>query len=192
MTTMNETQPIDQAEAQFAEQSLPFPPLPENFAGKLQPFGESVFSTRDLEYGPYSLESYSGEIRDGNAVDDYAVVGFDGHGMNSWAAHYFLVEGPLALFIQIGWGGAYTEEDEARADIEEAFNFAKSLQGAMQRAAAQGHIPAGERLVVVISDITESAWGWVKPGDVNTPWHDDGDIYAEVANALVTLFPASP
>ena len=54
-------------------------------------------STRPLDDAPYNLEVYSLEARENPSVPNYAVLGFDGHGINSWAVHYFLVEDALAL-----------------------------------------------------------------------------------------------
>ncbi len=190
MPTTEESKPIDTAKSQFAEQPLPFPPVPESLAEKMQPFNEYIFSTRELEFGPYAAEVFVAEVRDGKPVDDYAVVGFDGHGSNSWAAHYFCVNGSLALFIQLEWGGAYTNEAEARASIETAFRFAGSLQGAMERATAQGKIAAGTRLVVSHSDFANSGWGWVEAGATESQWHEDGDVFAEVTDELTSLFQA--
>src|SRR5213593_2695569 len=45
------------------------------------------------------------------------IVGFDGHGTNSWAAHYDLIVKSLALFLQLPWGAAYTDPEPGRAEI---------------------------------------------------------------------------
>src|ERR1700719_2996338 len=94
---------IEQARALFAAEGLPFPPLPERFASALREESPHLFATRASEAPPYNLEVFSLEIQQDPAVPDYAVVGFDGHGTNSWAVHYYLVEGALALFIQLPW-----------------------------------------------------------------------------------------
>ena len=96
---------IERARALFAAEQLPFPPLSERFAAALREENPHLFATRSLEAGPYNLEIYSLEIEQESAVPDYAVVGFDGHGINSWAVHYYVVEGALALFIQLPWAG---------------------------------------------------------------------------------------
>ena len=36
-------------------------------------------------------------------VADYLLLGHAGHGIQSYAIHYYVVRGPLALFLQIGW-----------------------------------------------------------------------------------------
>jgi len=182
------THPLDQAKEAFAEQNLPFPPLPQALAERLQAFGNSVFTTRELDYGPYGLEAFSGSLLAGEPTDDYAVLGFDGHGINSWAVHYYLVQGPIALFIQIEWGGAYTDADEARQRVQTAFEWAGALQPALDAAASQGKIPAGTRLAAVYSDFAPSGWTWWKPGESEYDWHSEGDVITEAGNAVVNLF----
>ena len=97
---------LQQARALFTAEGLPFPELPPTLAGQMQPFGELLFGTRDPETGPYALDVFRDAVYE-QPVTDYALLGFDGHGINSWALHYYLVQGPLALFIQLPWGGAY-------------------------------------------------------------------------------------
>ena len=47
-----------------------------------------------------------------NPDREYVAVGHAGHGINSYAMHYFLVYGPVALFAQLPWGGAYMDSTE--------------------------------------------------------------------------------
>ena len=190
MTQPDSRPAIELARAQFAQQALSFPPLPAEFAGQLTPFNEYVFATRELAYGPYAMGALVGEVRGGGAVPDYALLGFDGHGVNSWAVHYAVVMRGLALFLQFAWGGAYLEADEARPVIANGFEFARLLQGAVARAVAQGRVAAGVRLVVSVSDLEMPGWGWVRPGVAAADWRSGGDVYSEVAEELQSLISA--
>ena len=152
---------IERARALFAAEQLPFPPLSERFAAALREENPHLFATRSLEAGPYNLEIYSLEIEQESAVPDYAVVGFDGHGINSWAVHYYVVEGALALFIQLPWGGAYVDADEGGRTVTAAFTWAGKLQADVRRARQQGLIPEGWRLLVVASEFATAGWAWV-------------------------------
>ena len=69
--------------------------------------GEFVFGTRDPEYGVYALEHYVSELPQ-PGLEDYLLMGFDGHGIASQALHYYLVCGPLAVFIQRNYGKPIT------------------------------------------------------------------------------------
>jgi hypothetical protein len=154
------------AQLLFEAEHLPFPAVPRHLASRMTPFSRSVFATRALAHGPYGLGGYQYEIEQSPALAEYALVGFDGHGTNSWAAHYFLVSGPLALFIQLPWGGAYGDAVEDRAEIVKMFAWASSLQALIAQAAAQERIPTGWRLMVVATHFGDSGWRWLKPGQV--------------------------
>src|SRR5262245_19874489 len=88
----------EKARALFAGEDLPFPPLSSDLAAELREVGPGIFSTRPEESSPYNLEIFSLEAQSAPAVSNYALVGFDGHGINSWATHYYLVDDALALF----------------------------------------------------------------------------------------------
>ena len=53
---------------------------------------------------------------------DYVAVSHAGHGANSYAINYNLVEGPLAVFTQIGWGGIYDDPEKSARDVNELFS----------------------------------------------------------------------
>ena len=129
-----------------------------------------VFSTRPLTTNPYAIEHYIEEILGGSVSDDYAVVGFAGYGINSWAAHFYLVRGALALFVQVPWGGAFTDADDSRAELARLFDWAGGLLPQLQACASARRIESGERLLVVASRFVEPGWAWVPPaGRRNVP-----------------------
>ena len=108
---------FEEAGERFAREPLPFPPLPERFTGRLRPFGTDVFTTRELDHGPYAMGVLVAEILDGDPVPEYATIGFDGYGIQSWAVHHILVQRGLALFLQFAWGGAQLDQDAARGNL---------------------------------------------------------------------------
>jgi hypothetical protein len=179
-----------QARELFAAEDLPFPPLPADVGDVLREVAPNVFSTRQVDASPYNLRVYSFEIQTDPAVPNYAVVGFDGHGINSWAVHYYLVEDALALFIQLAWGGAYVDADEARRAIKGVFAWAEKLQADVRRARGDGLIPPGWRLLVVVSQFAEPGWAWVPsppPGLEAIEWRDGPDLRAAIDKALIDL-----
>ena len=179
---------FEEAEERFARELLPFPPLPERFTGRLRPFGTDVFTTRELDHGPYAMGVLVAEILDGGPVPEYATIGFDGYGIQSWAVHHILVQRGLALFLQFAWGGAQLDEDAARRTVTEGFSFANSLQGAIERALIQGRVSADDRLVVNISSFGGSGWGWVRAGTEESAWQDEQDVVGGVTQAVAALF----
>jgi hypothetical protein len=181
---------LAEARALFAAEDLPFPPLPASLANALQEMAPNLFSTRELEASPYTLRFYSFEIQTKPAIPNYAVVGFDGHGINSWAVHYYLVEDALALFVQLAWGGAYVERDEASRMIKGVFAWAEELQAQVRRARSDGLIPPGWRLLAVVSEFVPSGWAWVAslpPGPDAIDWHGGADMRATIDQSLADL-----
>jgi hypothetical protein len=123
-------------------------------------------------------------------MPNYAVVGFDGHGINSWAVHYYLVDDALALFIQLAWGGAYVDADQASRGITGVFAWAEKLQAEIRRTRSDGLIPPGWRLLVVVSQFAQSGWAWVPsppPGPEAIDWHDSHDLRAAIDKSLADL-----
>ena len=151
----------EQARSLFEKENLRFPPLPAPLAERLRALNAHLFATMDLPRAAYGLDFFVDQAVRGQVPEAYAVVGFDGHGLNSWAAHYYLVEGALALFTQLHWGGAYTDANSARQLIDSVYQRCESIQEKTARALRQDRIPAGWRLVVVVSSFSTPGWVWV-------------------------------
>jgi hypothetical protein len=163
---------VERARALFAAQRLPFPSLPANLAARLRQQGEFIFTTIDHQYSPYAIHYYAEPLIRGGDSDDYAVIGFDGHGLNSHAVHYYLVEGSLALFIQRPWGGVYMDPETFRPLIERAFKLAGELREKMAFAHRMGLVFPGRRLIVVLSmSDTYCGFGWLPAGEQSIVWH---------------------
>ena len=108
----------EKARALFTRAGLAFPTIPEELASRLKKQDTWRYSTRELKMSPYNLLHY---VREGDrgAVDDYAVLCHSGHGSNSYALQYYLVNGPLRMFLHLAWGGVYTDAVEAAANIRD-------------------------------------------------------------------------
>jgi hypothetical protein len=174
-------------QALFEREQLPFPPVPPALAKALRLQQDAaLFSTRPLAARPYHLEPFLAEVAAHPELPAYATIGFDGHGFNSWAAHCFVVTDALALFIQLPWGGAYTDAERARADIADLFAWADQLQAKVQLAHEQQKIPAGRRLQVAASRLGTSGWRWLMPGadNTNAPWNEPAGMKAALLQLL--------
>jgi hypothetical protein len=173
----------------FEAEQLQFPPVPSQLAALLRRADSTVFATRRLMHMPYDLGHYLEEFSADPDLSPYAVIGFDGHGINSWAAHYYLVNEGLALFIQLPWGGAYLDPEPARAGIAELFDWAAMLQSKMRLASRQQLIPRGRRLQVAASRFSHAGWRWLHVGANNAavPWNPAEGMKSAIQQDLDTL-----
>ncbi|MGV3653300.1 MAG: hypothetical protein ACO1N5_03700, partial [Noviherbaspirillum sp.] len=160
---------------------------PASLAAALRPAGAYVFSSRDLPESLYRIETYFRQAWDGTAPE-YAAVGFDGHGVNSWAAHVYLVHGPAALFLQCRWGNAYDDKNRARERIEGIFGLAGEVLAALEKAGHDGRLAAGRRLVLRHSDFSGSGWGWAGQPE---SWRNEGELSLLSALEAVAALPAA-
>jgi hypothetical protein len=161
------------AQALFESERLPFPPVPEHLAVSLRQKASGWFATRPMQASPYYLDQFLAEVEAQPDMPDYAIVGFDGHGTNSWAMHYYLFSKAIALFIQLPWGGAYLEPEPARADIVAMLEWSANLQSRLHQADALHRIPDGWRLEVAASRFGHAGWRWIDASQDNaeTPWN---------------------
>lgn len=109
----------------------------------------------------YFFDDYLREVLT-KKTNDYVAVSHAGHGVNSYAINYHLVDGPLAVFAQVGWGGVYSDPVASGARVKELFDRIAKLISASHKAKARGLTGPPGRLVVIESDLRrEFAWGWV-------------------------------
>ncbi len=145
---------IEKARRLFQDEGLAFPTIPEQLAGQLTERGRGVFSTRPVDMSPYNLQHYVDEV-DRTQVEDYAVLSHSGHGVNSYAIQYYLVQGYLRMFLHLGWGGIYMDKKEDAATIRDCFSIADQIVRVAQSVES---FPAGEHLTIVGSDFYGSYW----------------------------------
>ncbi len=140
------------ARALFRKAGLVFPLLPRKLSSSLKERGEWLYSTRSIDVSPYNLNHFVNEA--GKAqTDDYALLSHSGHGVNSYAIHYYLVYGPLRMLLFLGWGGAYMDNQKEAAKIRECFGLADRITGL-----ATTKLRADSPLTIVVSDFYGSYW----------------------------------
>jgi hypothetical protein len=145
---------IEKARQVFEKAGLAFPTIPEKLAEQLKEQSKWVFSTRPIDEWPYFLNSYVKEAEKPE-VDDYVVLCHAGHGVNSYAIHYYLVQGSLRMFLQLSWGGIYSDESKDAARIRDCFSLADQIAS---MAKTVGPFQAGTHLTVVVSNFGGSYW----------------------------------
>jgi hypothetical protein len=132
---------------------LPEPPLPFALAAPLNRLDASTYTTRaTLPYSLYALDAYVEEAERG--VAPYLATGQAGHGVNSWAMHYYFVDERLQIFVQSRYGGAYGNADRETAAVVARFGQVRRL---LDAADAARH-DAFDSLRVVESDLRGSHW----------------------------------
>ena len=127
--------------------------IPSSLEGEMERISDWVFGTRGDARNLYEFIAFVQEAATSN-VDDYLLLGQAGHGMQSYAMHYYLVEGQLALFLQMAWGGAYDDGEADRAAIAEQFALIPQLYNVV----LESELPEDARLVVALSDMHGSRW----------------------------------
>jgi hypothetical protein len=190
IATTQDSAPLHHAKALFAHDQLPFPYLPMALSSALAEHSPTIFSTRPLSDTPYDLSAFLSELASNPAVPDYAVIGFDGYGYNSWAVHYYCVQPGLALFIQLPWGGAFANADADRAAIIRMFSWAQDVMLQVAQLQQLGLIPVGWRLLVIASTYGRSGWAWLGPAgsdDANPPLQAGGKLRTDVDASLAAI-----
>ena len=150
-------------EALLAEAGLTMPPMPDGADARLKERGEWCYSTRSLKESPLNLQHYVRKAIAG-ASPDYVLVARVGHGADSCAMHYFLVQGPLQVFLQVGRGSP-AAGGRSTTSVNECFALAHELVAAVPHALGAGRLPRAGRLTVVGSDLIESFWEVAAAGD---------------------------
>jgi hypothetical protein len=144
-------------EALLAESGVAMPPMPADARTRLKEREEWCFCTRGFKLPPSELMHFVRKAIAG-VSPDYVLIARAGHGVGSSALHYFLVQGPLQLFLQIGWGGGSAEKERSTVLINECFALAHRLVGAIPEALRRGRLPRQGRITVVGSNLGDGFW----------------------------------
>ncbi len=116
MGSVGSTEGWDDLAATFRSEGIPVPPIPEALKTSLQSRGDWFWSTRDIGrfdlYDPVLIEREATR-----PVPDYVAIARVGHGVNSYFLTYQTVFGPVALFAQTGWAGAYMDRARQASEV---------------------------------------------------------------------------
>lgn len=154
----------------FARNDLGAPPLPPELATSIEKRRDFQWSSRELPFSPYAPFQYVEELVR-SPPGDYVALSHDGHGANSYALHYQLVRGRLAMLLQIGWGGAYMDKPVAAKCVATAMSAADKIVKAAEIAERSGYWLGTERLLVVASQQHLSWWLPLSPERI-ADWED--------------------
>jgi len=147
----------EKARRWFRDATLPMPRVPSDLRREFIELEEGVFTTRPIRQSPYDLDRFVNEA-DADVVDDYLVLAYHGPDSENRMLHYLLRSGPVDLFLQLSWDPAGTETDFEREIIGKCFALADRLLRSAREARREGRLSSKDRLWVVVSDRTGSAW----------------------------------
>lgn len=141
---------------------IPLPPIPERFRSDLRTIAAWCFASRKIDpMSMYSFDFYLVEALMGRSPE-YIAFCHAGHGINSYALSYHLVDEPLVLMVQAPFGGVYMDEPTTRRAIAAQFDRCAALLASIQKArgpsltASPGHLIVFESLFRGVF-----AWGWL-------------------------------
>lgn len=146
---------IEELRLLFESAELIAPPVPAPLEPYLRERERWAFATREID--PMAMYSFDRYLLEAVAasVDDYVAVSHAGHGANSYGLNYHLVYGPIAVFAQTGWGGAYMDAEESAAEVGRQFTQCAELIAITE--ASLEHLPTPPaRLIVAESTFRES------------------------------------
>ena len=149
---------LEKARATLLHAGLAFPQIPEELACQMEEREEWVFSTREVKMWPYDVDRDVDESF--HAPPPYAVLANSGYGINSYVLAYYLVFGPLRLFLHLSWGGVYTDPKADAAEIKKCFSLADEI---LPTAMSSGKLFPDEYLTIVCSDFYGNHWGLSLP-----------------------------
>lgn len=179
---------ISEVQQIFTAEGLPFPPIPDEMRPAFVEVEDDVWGTRLRIPWLYDIRTYVEEVAT-KPVEDYVLLGHAGHGIQSYAMHYYLVRGPLAMFLQIGWSGAYTDKDKATETMSLRFTQANELILAVEAAQNKGAFRPDERLIVRDSEFYGGVWTRIyglqdRENYPKGAWHKGDDVLSAVLSEV--------
>ncbi len=143
-------------EAMLAAAGLSMPPMLPDAEMRLKEREDACFSTRAFKEPPVNMQHYVRKAIIG-VSPDYVLVACERYGTSACAIHYFLVQRPLQVFLQLTCGNQ-TGEDRSTKAVNECFGLTHELVAAVPHILRAGRLPASGRFTVVASDLSESFW----------------------------------
>lgn len=174
---------------------LPFPPIPESLLPRVEKMADWEWGTAGTD--PAALYNFRGhaQLVLVEASQDSMALSNAGHGVNSYGLQYQLAYRWIAVFAQVGWGGAYMDDTTQARKIGGVFGAVTRLLAVFDRISWSP--PAGWRLVVADSELEQSRLaGWLNQTSatderIDAWWtchsRDDGDPFAVTGEWLESL-----
>ena len=173
---------LEAAKALILGSGLPMPPVPKSISDKIfRPSDANYFTSRGNAPGPWSLGWFLEEIEYGNP-EDYIMLGMDGHGIESAATHFYLVEQDIAIFHQSQLVSPSNPEPEPH--LSEQYNLMATMMVAITQAKRKDQLPDRCRLIIVRPTYRQSFWGVQYGPGQSIDWQDTGDALLDASGWL--------
>jgi hypothetical protein len=160
------------AEALYRGEGLECPPAVA--ASNLQSLGEMAFATRAMAQDLYSFNALVDDWSAAAPPQPYVAFGLAGHGLASFAVHYYALDDLTAVALQVRWGSAFGDAEETRKRYAGLLRTAAKLTRTAAELQAAGRFPKNRRIAVAHSDFHGSRWAWLdkvaSPGS-QPAWH---------------------
>lgn len=189
VSEQGETTAIAQARAQFGEEEIPFPPIPDTLRPLVQQIEPWCFGTRQDTPALNAIDWFVEESGTASP-SDYLLFGHAGHGMASYAIDYYLVYRPVSLFVQIAWGGAYVNLQRAATEMARIYSQIELILQTAGDVRAAGLYTPEERWIAVASLARPPLWTYIpasQPREVflhRANWHEAEDPFFVVRQLL--------
>ena len=134
----------------------PVPPVPVDILDNLKPVSLNLLAYGAVIAAPYQIDEWLDLLEQGELQNTF-VYGFDGHGINSLALHYYLVQKHFACFIQLPCEGLYHDPVDVEA-LKNSYERVAALSTRLEQAADSLFKGFG-RLVLVESGFYGSRFG---------------------------------
>jgi hypothetical protein len=183
---MTNTDAFLEVRKKYEANQLPFPPVPSELIKNVMKINDWIYSTRANAPSPYMTSIYIDELQSGDRMD-YILLGHAGHGIMSYALHFYLVKGSLALFLQHSWGNADSNPEEDIESIRQDYQLAAQLIKTVENLET---LKLPTQLVIYQSNLMmKSKWALSDPGDSEFQWNitKPGQVMETVLNYLKYL-----
>jgi hypothetical protein len=175
---------LEKARQLFQKAGFDLPAIPEKLAVRLEKRTDLDFSTRELPESVNYIDFYVDEANECQ-VDDYVILSRAIWSPSVNTIHYFLVLGPLRMFLQLCWGGTYITDDDFATEIREireCFLLADQIVPL-----AMAVCKATDRLTIVTQSLGSNNY-WEAPGqdarEIERRCHRPKDVLGEVLQWL--------
>ncbi|MGI9278753.1 MAG: hypothetical protein ACR2PX_03875 [Endozoicomonas sp.] len=185
---MNESpqspKPLEAARHLIQGAGLPMPPIPKNISKNLfRPEETNYFTSRVNTPGPWSLGWFLEEVEYGNP-QNYVMIGIDGHGQESSATHFYLVEEDIAFFHQSQMVSPANPKLET--SLSDQYDLMAIIAVATAQAKENGQMAKDSRLIIVRPAFRQAFWGLQPTPGHPIDWKDAEDALLDASSWLAT------
>jgi len=173
LTTSKPNRALARASLLYREAGLRLPPVPRELAPRLQELTEWQFRSDAVE-----LTDHAGFLAAARDPAAPAQIGFGhvGYGITNWWLCYWLIRGPLAVYLRHSFGGVCNDHEARLGIINPTVEQVEQLIVFADAGCRAARIASGRRLVLAIDDLRGSGWeiagGWDGWHDSNQPIDD--------------------